>query len=221
MEHEDDLRIREKVRAHEQTPGALDKDRLWSGLALPGSARPAKRIAVYYAAASLILAAAVIFYSLELTHRKALELRLAEIELSLKQEKIPETAVMNPVAQEEACPEAEQRPKPQLARHTNLPKPVVVPENSAPHESAPALAPVVALHAVPEPSLETITNQAPVTQPIEDQHAPAKVILGKSLSPSSVTKQGRLTFRLFLDEDNKSAAPLTATPVVTLAGINN
>jgi hypothetical protein len=221
MEHEDDLRIREKVRAHEQTPGALDKDRLWSGLALPGSARPAKRIAVYYAAASLILAAAVILYSLELTHRKALELRLAEIELSLKQVPVSETAIMNPVAQEVACPEAEQRPKPQLARRTNLRKPVVVPQNSTPQESADALAPVVALHVAPEPSLETITNQAPVTQTIEDQHAPVKVILGKSLSPSSGTKQGRLTFRLFPDEDNKSAVPLTTTPVVTLAGINN
>lgn len=221
MEHEDDLSIREKVRAHEQTPGALDKDRLWSGLALQGSARSAKRPAVYYTAASLILAAAVIFYSLELTHRKELELRLSEIELSLKQVPFSEKANMNPVAQEVTCPEAEQRPKPQLARRTNPRKPVVVPQNSTPQESADTIASVVALHKAPEPTPETIATQSPVTQPIEDHHVPAKVILGKSLSSSPGTKQGRLTFRLFLDEDSKSAVPLTATPVVTLAGINN
>ncbi len=220
MEHEDDLRIREKVRAYEQAPGALDRDRLWSRIALTTSARPTKHIAVYYAAASLVLAAAAIFYSLEATHRKSLELRLAEIELLLKQAPISETAAQNPVVQEMACPEPEQTPKPQLARRTSLPKPVVDPENSASHESAPSLPPVVVVAPEPTPETITIATEAPITQRIENHQALAKVILGKSLPPASGAKQSRLTFRLLLDEENKTAAPVT-TPVVTLAGINN
>lgn len=220
MEHEDDLRIREKVYAYEQTPVALDKDRLWSGLILPGGARQPKRIAVYYAAASLVLAATAIFYSLEVTHRKALELRLAEIELLLKQAPISEKAGLNPVAQELACPEPEQTAKPLLAKRAVLPKPAAVPEEGAAHESSPALPPVVAVPT--EPTRETITlaAEAPVTKAKEDQQAAAKVILGKALPPTSGTKQSRLTFRLFPDEENTNTAPITTTPVV-IAGINN
>ena len=83
MEPDDDLRIREKLKEWEDAPYPLDKDRLWrEHMTLPRS-RSGLHIAYYYAAASLVLAAALVYYTVSERERSTAELRIKELELTL------------------------------------------------------------------------------------------------------------------------------------------
>lgn len=226
MEHDDEMNIREKINSLDSTPIAWDKDLVWSSIQFHGT-RPSQRIFVYYAAASLILATAIVFYSVERTTQETLRVRLGEIDLALKQ-----TLVQQPVnttrtlLAEVPCerPEkvhSESVMVAQQKRHTKPKHTIQMDSKQVPMPAPIADSP---LEKTAAPEMQT-TLIAPNTQVPKQTMATHEVpvILGKSIVASSdqqETRKGRLSLRLFRTEDEKSTTP-TATPIVTLGGINN
>jgi len=225
MEHDDEMSIRKKVLAYEQVPSAWDKERAWSSVFLPGGQRSFHRIAVYYAAASLMLSAAIVISSLEFTHRRELEVRLAEIEWQIKSSRASTSKSMDPVTQESACPEST-LPFPQERPTARRARPMKASEEKA--------QPVESVTSDATESFIAVTNDSE-TKPIASSEAtpivvaesavtdisPPQVILGRSIPPASATKHDRFTLRLFIDDHNKNLSPVPAAPVTTLAGIHN
>jgi hypothetical protein len=85
MEHNFEKTIREKINSVEQQSVHWEKDMVWSKIER-GDSR--KSIVHYYAAASVILAGALIFFTIGLNHRNEINFRLRSIELSIEQSKL-------------------------------------------------------------------------------------------------------------------------------------
>ena len=102
MAHDLEMIIREKVYQVEQSPIAWEKDSAWSRLAHESARKTSPRF-FYYAAASLILATALVF-SFEWIRGKQLTQRLASLQLAIDQQlSKPATSADNSTATEEIC----------------------------------------------------------------------------------------------------------------------
>lgn len=225
MEHDDELRIREKIRNLDNQPQAWDKELVWSSVRFHGT-KPARRIFVYYAAASLVLAAGIVFYSVELTERVALRARISELDLALEQTRSASRPKdTNQVVSIVECPEIKQSPTqlPRFATRMNRSGPVVIVKSKVPDESNPVSQAAVAKET---PQTEAVVA-TPVEQinPILEPTAPptSLVILGKSFTVAdhSAQKKGRLKMRLFQGEDDEAIGTSSSIPITTLASINN
>lgn len=214
----DDNRIREKLHDWEATPYALDKDRLWENYMPFPKAHSGRRIAVYYAAASLALAAAIFYYTVSEKEQFLAELRIQELELALMEAKStsPQREAM-PVTI--PCPE---RPKdPPIRRNSprRITKAVLRPSG---------VAMVQTESQAPDPGLITKAEE----QPLEEFVTPApevsavpstpRIILGRTGGEATnQTSSGRLRFSLFQNDEVREGRQSTPPPVVVLAGINN
>lgn len=213
MEHEDQ-NIRNKVREWENGGRAYNSDQLFASLATYPAQRTSRPAAFYLAAAALVLSGALITYSLGETQRKAFELRMMEIELSLKQaEVIPQLVTITP-PQEVACPVIEKPAKLRLLKTTRSP---IIQQASLIKDEKTEVVPLATQQpdeVVVVPS-ETIVHQEPKATP--------RVILGSpvSLTDQSHSTRSRVSIRLFKSDPDQIESPKAATPVVTLAGINN
>ncbi len=226
MEHEDELRIREKIKDLDHAPQAWDKELVWSSIRFHGT-KPARRIVVYYAAASLALAVAIIFYSVELTERVALRARISELDLALEQTRnAVRPKETNQAALIAECPEANQAPVqlPRVAKHLNRTEPAMIVRGKEPVEPNPSLPQTEVAKETPQTEVIVAT---PIEQidPINEPASPptSLVILGKSLTVAdhSAQKKGRLKMRLFQGEDDEAIGTSSSTPITTLASINN
>lgn len=91
MEHEIEKSIQGKVNEAEQLPVTWEKEWVWSQI---GTSRTQKTFVFYYAAASLVMAAALFYYGAELTASKQLELRLKSLELSIEENRSYQAGVL-------------------------------------------------------------------------------------------------------------------------------
>ncbi len=226
MEHDNELRIREKIRNLDNTSMPFDKELVWSSIRFHGT-RPLRRVVLYYAAASLVLATAIVFYSIELTQRVALQARISELDLALEQAR---SAVKSkqpiPVATVAECPEAAQAlvQQPRLAKRMKRAQPMMIAESETPVEQNTTLVSATdteqrqatAVVSTPvEPNTTSIAGQPRIT---------STVILGRSLAATTnqaSVKKGRLQMRLFRSEDEIPIGPSPSTPITLLAGTNN
>jgi hypothetical protein len=88
MEH-DEEKIREKIQLADATPVAWNKELVWQAIGKPPAAK-SRTLFIYYAAASVLLAIALIIYSFERTQQQQLDVQLAQLELAiLKESKQP------------------------------------------------------------------------------------------------------------------------------------
>lgn len=213
MEHEEQ-NIRHKVRAWENGGRVYNSDQLWASLAYPLQ-RPTRPAAFYLAAAALVLSGALVIYSLGETQRRAFELRMMEVELLLKQvEATPRQAtIVQP--EEVACAVIEEP-----ARHRVLKK------TRTPAIQQASLMKVE--KAVVEPVATTQPNQVVAVPaeklPEQQEVKPSpRIVLGSSISaaPQPTSTRSRLSLRLFKGEADQEENSKSATPVVTLASINN
>ena len=102
MAHDLEMMIREKVYQIEQSPIAWEKDSAWSRIAHESARKTSPRF-FYYAAASLILATALVF-SFEWIRGKQLTQRLESLQLAIDQQlSKPSTSAHNSTATEEIC----------------------------------------------------------------------------------------------------------------------
>lgn len=227
MEHDDELRIREKIRNLDNTPLPFDKDLTWSSIRLHGT-RPLRRIFFYYAAASLVLAAAIVFYSIELTHRVELRARISELDLTLEHVRSTVNKVEPiQVASTVECPEEkEAAQKPLLAKRDRQTRPAMTVKTAAPDQPHPV---EVKVATAPEQLQETAAASR-VAEPSSkstlelELSSVSPVILGRSLAGTTnqaVVKKGRLQMRLFRGDDEITSGVPPSAPITTLASINN
>ncbi len=85
MEHNAEKIIQQKIKAVEQIPVNWNKERVWSSI---NKARPARSYGYvfYYAAASVLLAGALIFYSIQVTRREELDKQISLLELAIEKQ---------------------------------------------------------------------------------------------------------------------------------------
>lgn len=213
MEHKDQ-NIRNKVREWENESYVYNSDQLWGSLALHPVQRTTRSAAFYFAAAALVLSGALIIYSLGETQRKAFELRMMEIELSLKQvEAMPQqVAIAQP--QEIACPVVEKPAKRRLLKTAR--SPIIQQASLIKDEHT-----VVNQMVVPEP--EQVAAAPAETIALQETKIPPRVILGSPVSPvgQAVSTKNKISLRLFKSDPDQIEISKTATPVVSLASINN
>lgn len=227
MEHDDELRIREKIRDLDNVPQAWDKELVWSSVRLQGT-KPARRIYVYYAAASLVLAAAIAFYSVELTERVALRVRISELDLALEEAR----SAVSPKETSQAasitdCPDAMPSPiqLPRLATRMKRSEPAMIAKSKESAELNPTMPQTEVAKETPQMEAGVATTIEQINPIIEPAAPPASlVILGKSFvvaTDHSAQKKGRLKMRLFNGEDDEAIGTSSSTPITTLASINN
>lgn len=130
MEH-DAEKIRKKIQLAENTPVAWNKEQVWQAIGKQPAAR-SRMLFVYYAAASVLLAIALIIYSFERTQQQQLEVQLAQLELAILKESKQPLIVYNDqqsTEQPENCkpetavvkvPRREKEQKQQPAKNSNL-----------------------------------------------------------------------------------------------------
>lgn len=214
MEH-DDLNIRKKIMDWENSGSSANTDRLWDTLVLYPAKRSANPTVLYLAAAALVLSGALVVYSLGETQRKAIDLRMMEIELALhKAEAMPAPQVVRLVPEEVPCPMTTETQRPFVTRAKRSP---IIQQAS-----------LLKKDENPEPQIVVIKEQDPITTtPVETvaltQPSPApRIILGShTVAEQSPSKSSRLTLRLFKGDPDQTDVPRSATPMVNLAGINN
>lgn len=223
MEHDNDKRIREKMTRLDAVPITWDKELVWSSIRFHGT-RPARHIFMYYAAASIIIAAAIVFYAMTQTHRGELLVRIGELDLKLEQLRtMDHGASMEQIVSEVVCPPANQsEARPLIARRPSLrhshvaanPVPAVAPVEVLPETTLPEPVEEKAAVATAELPLQSVEETSPSGPP---------VILGKSITSASnrtALRRGRFQLRLFRGDDEVSTAS-PSPPVTSLASINN
>lgn len=218
MEPDDNLRIREKLQDWEATPYALDKDRLWENYMPFPKARSGRRIAVYYAAASLALAAAIFYYTISEKEQLMAEMRIQELELALMEAK-------STSAQREAmlvtipCPERPTDPPIRRNSPRRITKAALRPSSVAMVQTeSPAPDPAPIAKAEDHP-LEELVTPAPEVSAVPST---PRIILGRTGGEATTqTSSGRLRLSLFRNDEVRDGRQATPPPVVVLAGINN
>jgi len=214
MEHDDDKKVREKVRVTESTPVTWNKSGVWDAISFPQARQVDFRPVIWYAAASVILAAGLTFYSLMQIEREKLQLLVGRTELAIEEARLQVSQVSHAVVDvtpEQVCPE-EKTVRPTPKRRRALDKPSAVIQVA----STPTEKPVV-------PDIVTVND--PVIMPVEatsEQRVPAhqatvKPIIG-SMAPTQTARQHRLQLKIF--QQDEEPATKSSTPVVFLAGTN-
>lgn len=228
MEHEDERKIREKVRQFEETVVSWDRARVWSSVVAP-PLRTTALFVFYYAAASLTLAAAVLIYSKQQTHRDELSLRIGEIELALSQTKAADQETRSAlVAEAIECPSAIENSVTTPMTAQNKIKPVTKDKNHSNEvklTDSPAVTQVGLTETQPQQIVSPPQETVPIPQvAIVHESASLPVILGKSIATSSSNQtvtRNHVRIRLFRGEVEPTETSSSPTPVTTLASINN
>ncbi len=216
MEHNDEI-IRRKVLGLESEPVVLDRERLWSSIVFPAPRREPRSL-IYYAAASVALAWALVFLFQELTRRDELQVRLLELELSIHSQSALVSIAASVVPAEVPCevPIAVDR---------------VIPQKRIIHRQPRVIqsAPKALVAEAQEPSSSTKISVKPITEEpagipapvIASTQAEAKprVVLGTILPDNASATQGKRLRLGFFREDVRPT-PVGA-PLITLAGVNN
>ena len=215
MEHEQ--RIREKVLMAEESLSTWNKEFVWS--AIPHTNESRRPMAVYFAAASVALAAAIVFYSIETTNRQALQVQIAKLELSVEQAvsaRITEST--NHVTQVIDCPVDQPADAPKYAKKKSTLQRT---------EAEPVSAIAVAIHApiqevVPLKQLEA-NPEVQVTTYVASSVTFVRPIIGTSWSLASKeasTRDPWIQIRLFqMDEPQRTTS--TGTIATNFATISN
>jgi len=218
MEADDDLRIREKLREWEATPYAVDTQRLWENHLPFPKARAGRRMALYYAAASLTLAAAIFYYTVSEREQFKAELRIKELEAALMDAKStsPSREAM-PVTI--PCPERQADPPNRRNSPRRQAKAMLRPSNVAVAQTeSQATEPESTAQSAEQP-LEVVVSPAPEISALPST---PRIILGRArVAETNQKSSGRLRFNLFRNEEAKDERQSTPPPVVILAGINN
>ena len=228
MEHEDERKIREKVRQLEATVVSWDRARVWSSVVAP-PLRTTALFVFYYAAASLILAAAVLIYSQQQTHRDELSLRIGEIELALSQTKAAKLETHSiSVAEAVECPSAIENSVTMPMTTRNQIKFATKKENRSSKvqlTDSPAVTQVALTETQPQEIVSPPQETVPIPQvALVHESATLPVILGKSIATSSSNQtvtRNHVRIRLFRGEVEPTETSSSPTPVTTLASINN
>jgi hypothetical protein len=136
MEHEEE-KIRKKIQQAETIRVAWNKELVWQAIGKQPAAQP-RPLFIYYAAASVLLAIALIIYSFERTQQQQLEVQLAQLELAILKESKQPLIVYNDqqsAHQSENCkpetavvkvPRREKEQKQQPAKNSNLQETVLL-----------------------------------------------------------------------------------------------
>lgn len=224
MEHNDETRIREKVRRAEELPQAWNKDHVRSAIFREGR-QPRRPLAFYYVAASLTLAAALIYYTRQLTYREEINLKVKEIELRIvqSQQRAELTTPVQQVAVSSAeCPDQplEKISKPGKTRQA---KPMLAKQNDA-GLTQPADLRASELPKPEEVKIATEQSGNIETPDVSVASAPTQVqvqpIIGRIADTPATTRNKKFQVRFFQsDEEVKNSAP--SSPLTTLASINN
>lgn len=223
MEHEQ--RIREKILMAEQSLYMWNKEFVWS--AIPHTKESRRPKAVYYAAASVALAAAIVFYSLGTTHRQTLQVQLSSIELAIEraqQSRLTTAYATTLVLTDKECENPVEKkmiqpPGKYATRLIPSPSRFGSEKDEAVVQSFPEQVQSVASNE------SGPTVEAPVMLPTTAARpeTPVRPIIGESWSiASNKVSQGdhRFQLRLFrTDEETKNTS--SGAPTTNLAGINN
>lgn len=215
MEHNDEI-IRRKVQGLESEPVVLDRERLWSSIAFPAPRREPRSL-IYYAAASVALAWALVFIMQEFSRRDQLQVRLLELELSIQSEitRVSLTSAATPA--EVPCE------MPATIDIVVPPKRVNIRQASV--KPAVPDATIAAVREAP-PSISTektvIEESTAATEPVLVVVQPRKpqVILGSSLPDNTSSAHGNKRLRLGLFREEERPTP-GGVPLISLAGVNN
>jgi hypothetical protein len=215
MEHDDEI-IRRKVRGLESEPVVLDRERLWSSIAFPASRREPRSL-IYYAAASVALAWALVFLFQELSRRDELQVRLLELELSIHSQSTLVSIAASVAPTEVPCEAS-------IAVDSVIPQKRIIHRQPKVNQSAPK----TLVAEVQDPAPLTISDKpiveehARMTEPVvasKQPEAKPRVVLGSVLPDNAPTTQGqRLRLRLFREDENPTTP---GAPLITLAGVNN
>jgi hypothetical protein len=221
MEHEFEKTVREKVTGLEQNPLKWEKDLVWSKIDHPSSRKP---FVFYYAAASIVLAGALIFFTIGLNNRKQLDLQLQAIELSIEQSKNYQTelSLTNRVATEtvdcltSASTQDEKKfvASRQVKKNTRIKsqlKPVPV------EEPAKELNAEIAIVKVEEPVAVIIE-----TKPVEIAHQPqgVRAIIGTGYQETASIKERKLRFKFLPSEEAESVNINTSESLTLQSKLN-
>lgn len=228
MEPNDDATIRRKVHGLESEPVVLDKERLWSSIAFP-AARREPRYLIYYAAASVALAWALVFLFQELSRRDELQVRLRELELQIQTQSTLVSFTASVAPAEVPC-ELTTTEEPVASTKQDIPRqPKAIQRSRVPGsrlQVSSVTTPVVA-------EVQEATNSASSETPIIEESAQKpelvvastqpearpRVVLGTVLPNRVSSTQGqRLRFGLFREEERPTSP---GTPLISLAGVNN
>ncbi|CAN5440168.1 hypothetical protein BH10BAC4_BH10BAC4_26750 [soil metagenome] len=197
MEHEFEKTIREKINTVEQNPLKWEKDLVWSKIDHPSSRTP---VVFYYAAASIVLAGALIFFTIGLNNRKSVDLQLRAIELSIEKNKIyqAELLLANKIATEPidcVAPTSTREEQKFVAsrpvkKNTRIKSPLTpLPEK----ESTKELNEEIAIAKIDEPL--AVINE---TKPIDTvrQRKGVRAIIGTGYQETALVKERKLSFKL-------------------------
>lgn len=218
MEADDDLRIREKLREWETTPYAMDKERLWENHLPFPKANAGRRMALYYVAASLTLAAAIFYYAVSERQLPMAELRIKELEAALmdaKSTNAPSEAMTATIP----CPERPADPPNRRKSPRRQAKAMLRPSNVAVAQTeSQATEPGPIVQTAEQPP-EIVVSPAPEVSAVPST---PRIILGRAgVAQTTQQSPGRLRFNLFRNEEARDARQSAPPPVVILAGINN
>ncbi len=199
MEHEFEKTIREKVAQAELAPATWDREWVRSRIGFPSKR---KKYALYYAAASILLASALFFFGIEQTRIKQLEVQLRSIELSIEENKGYQSQLEKEslvLAQAVACREPENVASSESPQVVRVSKKVSPTETKDDHlTSDPELVEETAMTEV-----KTIEKETPATEIListtKVQTKSVQAIIGgddQKLTADN-NKERKFKFRLF------------------------
>ena len=217
MEHNDDLNIRKKILDWEEETYPLDKDNLWNRLPEPLAPSRTKQWFFYYAAATLVLAATILYSSWQEAEYTLLHTRLAEAEQALAEARQAATTAGNTVTSL-PCPEFKtpvEKPKRAHKARRVVPEPSLVKlEEPRPAERQPIVTETENTLATTLPG-ETPLEEIPVA-PVQ-----RRVVLAGPMPSEKSQSRGRIRLSLFGNEDLSDAKQNSTNTPVALAGINH
>ncbi|MDZ4714762.1 MAG: hypothetical protein SH819_04770 [Cytophagales bacterium] len=161
-------------------------------------------MALYYAAASLLLASSLFFYSIQSTQRAEINLQIATIERALDQRESQVFATADPEAVAVVCPD----PVVTRAEKPQITQPVAIR-----HEVNDSLAQTIAVMQLP-PSPEKHISEQPMEEvPLEKQDAPPTrkqilPILGLLSANGDLVQRNRLQVSLFGNDEYLKTSPV-------------
>lgn len=217
MEHHDDRNIRKKVLEWEEQPYPVDKDTLWNRLSEPSAPSTARRWFFYYAAATLIVSATILYSGWKKSEYSLLQARLAEAEKALAEARQAATKAGNTVTSL-PCPEfnapAEKPKRAHKARKAVSEPSLVKLEEPQPAERQPLVTETENTLATTLP-VETPSEEIPVA-PVQ-----RRVVLAGPMPSEKSQPRGRIRLSLFGNEDLSDVKQNSTNTPVALAGINH
>lgn len=222
MERNDEQLIREKIlglerRTTESTSG------LWDSVVLQQGQPKTRHTVIYLAAASVVLAGALVMYSVQRSYQASLALKIAEIELLLNNPSIAQLPE-NVVATTSECPEPQPMERIEKRKRQT---PIAQTQRKAPSlvtdQEATVASPVNDKESTTQPAEVTMTPDVQLissTEPVIALKTPAKIVLGTPLEQPSTAGQKHLKFRLISQERVEEPSG-NRTPPVSLFNINN